>query len=152
MFSYPAKHDAHDRIMAIRHRRCGSDKWLSPPPSWREIVRSTWPQVIRNAPPRVPDGWCDIVLAMADHLEDRGVSVTNMLEDGATGRLVISHTWSGGQPPLDNTHRIIDAYELLSAWTCRECGDPGQVRQRGMGRFAAAKVLCDRHANGGEDE
>jgi len=140
-------HDVIARTAAVRRRRCGT-RWLPPPANWQEIIRRTWPALIRHPNWRVPGGWCDLMLAMADHLEGRQITIIEAFEDLVMGRLQVVHTWRRGVVQDDESNVIIHYYESLSASTCRECGDPGEPVRRGTGRLATMRVLCEQHRYG----
>lgn len=139
------------RVDGIRRRRIGDDEWRPPPAGWHEIVRATWPELIRHPPTRVPDGWVDIILAMADQLDGRQITIRKCFEDLRTGSLSVVHGYRKGAVD-DDSDMIIDCYERLSSSTCRICGREGAVVRRGSGRLAVARVLCDRHEHGDDDD
>lgn len=145
--------DVATRVQHVRRRRGVTyNGWVPPPSDWPEIVRSTWPSLIRHRVERVPDGWVDIVLAFADHLEGRSIVIIDAFEDLVTGKLEIIHTWRRGQPADDDSNRILDHYEAMSASTCRVCGDLAEKVSRGVGRLARTRVLCEQHSYGETDD
>lgn len=142
--------EAGTRTEIVRRRRC-LGVWQPPPADWPEIVRRTWPSLIRHAPSKVPDGWCDLILAMADHLDGRQITIVDAFEDPVTGKLSIVHSWRRGAPE-DDSNSVIDGYEALSLFTCRKCARECRPIRRGSGRLATTRVVCDRHEHGDSDE
>src|SRR5690606_20334596 len=85
-----------DDIMDVMHRihvatdqRCGDGKWKPANPMWPEVMKACWPDMYFLAPSKVPDGWCDIMLAFSDHLVEiaPGAKVTDAFEDTVHGGL-----------------------------------------------------------------
>lgn len=132
---------ARQRIADVRQRRCGP-KWSPPPPDWAQAVRRAWPAIFHLAPSRVPDGWCDLLLALVDHLAEIGgePKILDAFEDMLSGSLAVRYACRDGQD-FDAINRVMDAYEAISMETCRECGEPGGPTTGGR----TTQVLCRHH-------
>lgn len=133
---------AGQRIADIRQRRCGS-RWTPPPADWAEAVKRAWPAMFHLAPSKVPVGWCDLFLALVDHLVEIGdpPRIHDVFEDMLSGSLAVRYSCEP-DTDYDGINRVVDCYEVLSMDTCRECGQPGTPRTR---KHRPTQVLCNDH-------
>lgn len=138
--------DCMVRVGIVRRRRCGGDDWKPPHPEWATVVSRSWPIMFYRQPAKVPDGWCDIILAMADHLTVIGKEpkIIDTFEDYLSGHLATRFT--APESDFEKVKSVINGYERLSGATCRKCGDPGEARRVDVGRQLTLEVLCDEHA------
>ncbi len=139
------------RMKSVRHRRVGAIYgWRPPADGWTGIVVDTFPEIqsIRKIPP----GWCDLVLALADHIDGSGIVVMQVAENPQNGQLLVQHRWRLRDYRDLAVEATIDAYETASKFVCRECGSGGAVIKRGTGKLSKARALCERHMNGDGDE
>lgn len=140
--------DALHRIFDVRNERCGRDGWRDPPADWQVVIFDTWPGLFNFPPSCVPDGWIDLLLALADELDGRNMSIMACHEDLRTGALSLKVA----APDDDETQNEIAAYEHVASMMCRVCGGKATIRRTGVGTLARAKAVCDVHGDNDEDE
>jgi hypothetical protein len=86
----------------------------------------------------VPQGWCDLVRALAEWIEEIG------LPEG--DRIELREKWGGlgTRAPVHHgaVHESAAAMEVVSTAVCEICGAPGRLRKDMLG---GVKTTCEEH-------